>query len=228
MTKKIKNLYGVSGLALIGILLLCPFGFADVIAYEVLDAMGGSNGYYNYKFAESTVSGVYIDPSQTNWIAWHNQETPYEHPTTGHLFVGSYTWVGVDDYLRLTITDPQGNTSTMTMDDNGSMGDPYGQQAVIFGAAADTPDVERWNWYQTHSTLDEAGLFNSFFNAGGAGEYSFTFSFYNRYTSSYGTPDVYLLVDSEQPAAVPEPTSMFLLGTGLGALGLVVYRRKRK
>ena len=137
--------YGTLGFTLIIMLSMCSIGYADIISYHVIDSMAGTNNYdyntysYNYNFANSTVSGVYIDPAQTNWIAWHNQTTPYVH-SSGQLFVGSYTWLGVDDYLTLTITDPLGNTLTRTMDDNGSYGDPFGPQAVIFGTAAAAPN----------------------------------------------------------------------------------------
>ncbi len=40
---------------------------------------------------------------------------------------------------------------------------------------------------------------------------------------------LYAIITEEAIPAVPEPTTLFLLGTGLGVLGLVArYRRERK
>jgi hypothetical protein len=170
-------------------------------------------------FAYSTVS-VYVDPAETNWIAWHDKTAPTN--VGGKDYVGGYSWIAVDDYLSLTITNPLGETMTQTMDWNDAWGTSSGPQAVIYGTAADAPDVERWNWFQSHKTFDEAGLFNSFFNT--AGTYDFSFDFRNIWTMYYGMPDVYLLVDSAAPAPVPEPATMILLGSGIG--GLAVFRKK--
>ncbi len=85
---------------------------------------------------------VGIDPSITNWIAWHDHTTPTA--VSGVAYVGSYTWIGVDDFCNLTITNPLGASATVRMDYNDGLAVSSGPQAVIFGSAAAAPNVARW------------------------------------------------------------------------------------
>ncbi len=39
---------------------------------------------------------------------------------------------------------------------------------------------------------------------------------------------MYYNLTSLEASPIPEPTSLLLLGTGLGFMGLAVYRRRRK
>jgi hypothetical protein len=177
---------------------------------------------YGGNYLNTSIS-VYIDPSITNWIAWHDHVAPDFIGT--REYVGDHdNWLGTDDYFYLTISKSGGATSSrLRMDYNSGMGTASGTQAVIYGSAADAPDVHRSNLYGQHLYLDEAGLFTSFFDAQGAGMYNFNFQFYDGYSGSYGIPDMYLLVDE---VAVPLPGAVLLGALGLGVTGLRLRRRR--
>jgi hypothetical protein len=180
-------------------------GYSVVPAY----AYGG-----NFKNASITVS---LDPSRTNWIAWHDHTTPDIYGT--REIAGSNDWLGVDDYMFVTITNPAGvNTPRTRMDYNDGSGTPQGAQAVMYGSAAVAPDVKRGS-----RILDEAGLFTSFFDSSGAGDYTFRFEFWDGFYGSYRNPDIYLLVDAE---TVPVPGAALLAVLGLGGAGLRFGRKQ--
>ena len=187
-----------------------------VEAHWVADADWHGSVGYGGNFDNASVS-VYIDPSITNWIAWHDQTTP---DVIGvQEFVGDWgNWLGIDDWMYLEVTTPGGSSYNRQMDYNSSYGTPSGHQAVIFGVAADAPNVERWNLGQVHTTFDMDGLFNDVITV--AGTYTFDFAFWDGYSGSYGHPDIYLLVETE---VIPEPAMLALLGLGL----LAMWRWKR-
>jgi hypothetical protein len=197
---------------------------AATTAYFVTGAYyqsGASPGYFN----NVTVNNIYIDPSITNWIAWHDLTTP---DVVGEQeWVGDYgNWLGVDDWFYITITDPNGVSTTRTrMDYNNSMGTASGTQAVIFGDAATAPNVWRSDLYSNVQHIDEAGLFNSWFSGRVAGNYTFTFELYNGYSGSEGNPDMYVLVNS---SPVPIPPALLLFGSGLIGLASTRFRCKKK
>ncbi|MCP4607278.1 MAG: hypothetical protein GY845_01000 [Planctomycetes bacterium] len=189
-------------------------GRADITATSIHEKYWFGSGYGgNYL---NTSLSVYVDPSITNWIAWHDQTTP--DLIGGVEYVGDNSWLGTDDYFYLTITKSGGGSSgAILMDYNSSMGTASGPQAVMYGTAADAPNVHRSDLYGVHKYFDEAGPFTSFFDAQGAGNYTFNFAFWDGYSGSYGIPDMYLLVDA---AVVPVPGAVLLGMLGLGVAGL--------
>jgi len=215
-------------LAVVLPLVFIATGSADVTSHFVHEAYGYGTGQSfagNYLNVDKT---IYVDPAVTNWIAWHNLTTP--DVVGGQEYVGDYeNWLGVDDKMYLTIVNPAGTSSSsrILMDDNGSYGDPSGVQAVIYGTAAEAPNVTRKSFYGSWQYLDEGGLFDSFFDTSGAGKYTFEFEFYDKYSGSYGIPDFYVLVDAT-PDPIPEPSTLVAL-ISMGLVGLaVVWRRRRR
>jgi hypothetical protein len=164
---------------------------------------------------------LYIDPAVTSWVAWNRfpELRGVSDTLPGQLLLGTYT-PEVDDHFDLTITNPVGQSLSVAMDRNGVLGAPIGQQSVIYGSASVTPDVVRGDNFGDESFFDEAGAFNSIFTV--AGIYSFQFSFQN-IGGDAGYPDVYLLTQ-----VVPEPGTIGLGATGLGALVLFARRVNRK
>lgn len=141
---------------------------------------------------------VQIDPFRTLWVAWNNTEQLVvqraERP--GALLLGPGGF-GTDDQIEVTVRAPGGTQFTATLDRNDAFGRSSGPQNVLFGTAADAPDVFRIS--PTFASppsevfiFDEGGTHNSVFTA--AGEYEFTFRFINGFTDAGGHSAVYLLV----------------------------------
>jgi len=185
---------------------------------------GFPSGGAQYDFASVMMN---LDPAQTNWIAWADfwseQTTPEPFLYSGGTFVGSHGF-GTDDYIRLTITNPGGTSTWVDMDQNNSVGNSFGPQMIIFGAAADAPDVRRYNFSSgSYYYINEAGAFNASGIFTGSGQYTFDFSFRNVYGINAGHPYIYLLADVNDVNPVPEPATMLLLGFGI--IGLIGFSR---
>ena len=168
-----------------------------------------------YDFASVT---TYIDPTLTSWIAWNNAPTLALANTgcTGGFCLGPGGF-GTDDFIRLTITNPSSASLTVDLDQNTALGNSFGQQNVIFGAAATAPDAIRTSPPfgsppSVTTIFNEAGAFNAVFTT--AGMYRFDFSFRNAFTNDGGHQNIYLLSDQNGVYGTPGP-SVPIGGAGL-------------
>ncbi|MCC7485570.1 MAG: PEP-CTERM sorting domain-containing protein [Burkholderiales bacterium] len=168
-----------------------------------------------YDFASVT---TYINPGLTSWIAWNNAPTlAFANPgCTGGFCLGPGGF-GTDDFIRITVTNPSSVSQTVDLDQNTAFGNSFGQQNVVFGAAATAPDAIRTSPSfgsppSTTTIFNEAGAFNGVFTT--AGMYRFDFSFRNAFTNSGGHQNIYLLSDQNGVYGTPGP-SVPIGGAGL-------------
>ncbi len=163
-------------------------------------------------------TSLYVDVAKTDWLALNSYpQLRAAFDTMPGKLLGP---TGIDDYISLTIINPLGHQMTVLMDQNGSLGEPFGPQAMILGTAGQDPTVVRWDNFGTPSFFNESGAFNSLFTV--SGTYTFSFVFDNiGGPGSY--PDIYLLTHT-----VPEPSSIGLVACGLSAAGVFLFAFGRK
>lgn len=187
----------------------------------------GGGGQYDF----ASVS-LFLNPTLTNWVAWSdsfgagNPADPYACSDPSGSCIGRHGF-GTNDYIQLKVTNPGGTSQELTMDWNDGSGNSSGSQMIIFGTALAAPGVRRYNFPSgPYYYIDEGGAFSSsLFTT--AGIYKFDFSFRDYWGSEGGHENVYLLADTN-PAPVPEPATLLLLGSGLAGIGGAAWRRKKK
>ena len=214
-------------LALLACCVLVPSANATLTSVPV-SVPNAAYGYaYNAEYEFRSVS-LFIDPAATNWIAWSDSfGTP---PTSADPYacatgscIGRHGF-GTNDHIRLTVTNPLGAAFASDIDWNDGSGNSSGPQMILFGTAANAPDVRRYNFFTlSYYLIDEAGAFNAAFTS--AGTYRFDFSFRNAWGFEAGHENVYLLVDVNP---IPEPETYALMLAGLGMLGFAARRRREK
>ncbi len=165
-------------------------GIVSVLAVPATDFGFQPTGKYDTQ--QITLN---IDPTTIDWLAWNRfpDLRAMELSRGEELLLGTHE-IEVDDSFVLTVRNPLGQFLAVELDQNGVMGAPLGPQAVIYGSAAQTPDVLRGDNFQDPNLFNEAGTHNSLFTV--AGDYEFTFEF-----SSIGSlasyPNVWLLMQQE-------------------------------
>jgi len=110
------------------------------------------------EFSSASVS-LFIDPAQTSWVAWNASPDIVMTSTSrpGEFFLGTDSF-GVDDFIRLTVTNPENDSLTVDIDQNElcCFGDSFGPQSVILGEAEHSPDAYRRNSSGTEFFFDES------------------------------------------------------------------------
>lgn len=207
---------------------LTPANAGLIYAVKVSDPVssnglaGGPNPYYTAPTVELEFDEFFIHcvtEHNCRWIAWNDQpfiDAPSGHQ--GYLGPGSY---GVDDYITLKVTNPNGVEETHDLDRNDSRGNPIGVQNVILGTKAGSPDVYRWGLYGPDQFLDEAGEFTNFTVPG---TYKFDFSFYDsyQYGFGFGFPIWLLIGSSETQECIENCIPELDVTSGRTAISLVV------
>ncbi len=141
----------------------------------------------------------YLDPAKTRWIAWNATPTvSRKDGRSADLMLWGGGGFGSDDFIRLTITAPDGRTTSIDMDKNDALGAHASSNPmnIIFGAKRTAPNALRIDAFGSTAGrrvfFDEDGAFNRLFTK--AGTYQFDFSFRNAFGSDAGHSDIYLLI----------------------------------
>ena len=197
----IKSLKKAGCVALL-LLLASPQSTNAITSWKISDATTIAEP--NSEISNHTLA-VNLDLDRTKWIAWNDASslvTP--HPDQpGEMMLGAS--LGVNDFIRLTVTNPSGLSLSLDIDQNDGSATSFGPQAVIFGQAETAPDVYRFSDITGQSRIfDEAGSHNDIFTE--SGEYTFQFSMQNVFGSG-GQNGTWLLADIAPPE--PPPISVF-------------------
>lgn len=173
---------------------VCTGSIYSILVASAAGGTGLGNGE-EYDFASVTAT---FDPAKICWIAWNDTPTvSFTHADRpGKFLLYGGSGQGTNDEILLTVTDPDLNTDAQTIDKNSAAPDPIGIQNVIYGDAKYTPDVYRSRGGINYF-LDEGGTHNGFINTI-AGQYTFDFSFINRFGSDGSHNDIYLLIKGEE------------------------------
>ena len=177
---------------------------------------------------DSATLTIFLDPANTNWMAL-SIGTALTTGLPNLSGIPSIQSAQSDDAIQITANKGSTTSSQITIEDNDAFNQRVGNQAVFFESFS---SVGSFNGFTTatYGGQAESGALTTFFNSQGAGTYTLTVSFFNRFSNTAGHSNVYLLRDVNQPPTgeVPEPTSLTLWG--LGALGCAIggYRRRKR
>lgn len=148
---------------------------------------------------------VYIDPAETDWIAFSGADHLVDQPAGGADAapdgVLDILFPDVDDFLVIVATVNGVDSGPYVIHDRDAAGTPIGDQAVIYGYHPSVWSVSRIDWSTDPATSytatgPEEGDMTSFIDAQGAGEYHFEVTFYNQWTSWVAHGPLFLLVGS--------------------------------
>jgi len=184
---------------------------AGTQATFVTRAASVSNAGAGATYDSATVA-LYIDPAQTNWIAWNDQprlEGYGQYPGESLLWAGR--GYGCADSIMLTITSPTGTSLQYEIDRSDANGVLNGYQQVLFGNPAAAPDIIRLDRQGNLRRQNEGGAFNQLFTT--AGTYQLNFSFINRWGCTASHPETWLLVDTIQTCTPAVQTTVLVGGT---------------
>lgn len=197
-----------------------------LVVSDFIDSPYSTSYAPTYSVYDTATIDVYIDPASTNWLALSivNDLRTNLPNLSGIPTIQS---TQMDDAIYLTAAFGNNISTRILLDDNDSQNRRIGNQAVFYGYF---DSVGSFNGFttSTYGAQAETGALTSFFDTYGAGTYTLTLQYYNKYSGTAGHSNVYLLRDIDDapaPDPVPEPATLILFGIGM--MGIPAFRRKR-